>query len=151
MAHQLSRTSKLALAIKRTTAVSSSDTVASTGWDMTGFQSVRAIVALGQTSADGIGVLAIQGSTASTGTFATLSGSTSATVQTTTGLMDGLLVVDVNRVMNNRYVRATFGANGTTVVQHGGVILEFYNPTNVPTTDDSTSMLVAQKVVWETT
>jgi hypothetical protein len=66
--------------------------------------------------------------------------------------MDGLLAVDYTRSIgtNDRYVQVQY-VSATTLTEHGGVILEFYNPTSVPTTDDSTSMLQAQRVVVEGT
>jgi hypothetical protein len=151
MAHQLSRTSKLVAAIKPTT-VATSGTQSSTGWDMAGFLSVRAMTFMGQTSGDGVATLSILGSSASTGTFATLSGSTTASVSSTTGQMDGLLAIDYTRSIgtDDRYVQVQY-VSATTLTEHGGVILEFYNPVNVPTTDSSTSMLQAQKVVVEGT
>jgi hypothetical protein len=153
MAHQLSRTSKLVAAIKPTT-VATSGTQSSTGWDMAGFLSVRAMTFMGQTSGDGVATLSILGSSASTGTFATLSGSTTASVSSTTGQMDGLLAVDYTRSVggnnSDRWIRVDY-VSATTLTEHGGVILEFYNPVNVPTTDSSTSMLQAQKVVVEGT
>jgi hypothetical protein len=151
MAHQLSSNSKLVAAIKPTT-VATSGTQSSTGWDMAGFLSVRAITFMGLTSGDGVATLTVLGSSASTGTFVALAGSTTASVSSTTGQKDGLLAVDVTRTIgqNDRYIRVDY-ISATTLTQHGGVILEFYNPVNFPTTDDSTSMLQAQKVVVEAT
>lgn len=151
MAHQLSAVTKLVAAIKPTT-VATSGTQSSTGWDMAGFLSVRAMCFMGLTSGDGVATLNLLGSSASTGTFAALAGSTSASVSSTTGQKDGILAVDFTRSIgsNDRYVQATY-VSATTLTQHGGVILEFYNPVSVPTTDDSTSMLQAQKVVVEAT
>lgn len=151
MARQLSSCSKLVAAIKPTT-VATSGTQSSTGWDMAGFLSVRAICFMGLTSGDGIATLSLAGSTAAGGTFATLAGSTSASVASTTGQKDGLLAIDYTRTIgaNDRYIQANY-VSATTLTEHGGVILEFYNPVNLPTTDDSTSMLQAQKVVVEAT
>jgi hypothetical protein len=151
MAQQLSSNSKLVAAIKPTT-VATSGTQSSTGWDMAGFLSVRAMTFMGLTSGDGVATLSVLGSSASTGTFVALAGSTTASVSSTTGQKDGLLAVDVTRTIgqNDRYIRVDY-ISATTLTQHGGVILEFYNPVNCPTTDDSTSMLQAQKVVVEAT
>jgi len=138
----------LVAAIKPTT-VATSGTQSSTGWDMAGYQSVRAMVMMGLTSGDGVATLSILGSTASTGTFATLAGTTSASVSSTTGQKDGILAVDVRKIVSeDRWIRVDY-VSATTLTQHGGVILEFYNPTSVPTTDDSTSMLQAVKVIAE--
>ena len=148
MSHQISAVTKLVAAIKPTT-VATSGTQSSTGWDMAGYQSVRAMVMMGLTSGDGVATLSILGSTASTGTFATLAGTTSASVSSTTGQKDGILAVDVRKIVSeDRWIRVDY-VSATTLTQHGGVILEFYNPTSVPTTDDSTSMLQAVKVIAE--
>jgi len=148
MSHQISAVTKLVAAIKPTT-VATSGTQSSTGWDMAGFQSVRAMVMMGLTSGDGVATLSILGSTASTGTFATLAGTTNASVSSTTGQMDGILSVDVRKIISeDRWIRVDY-VSATTLTQHGGVILEFYNPTSVPTTDSSTSMLQAVKVIAE--
>ena len=153
MAHQLSSVTKLVAAIKPTT-VATSGTQSSTGWDMAGYMSVRAICFLGLTSGDGVAELSLLGSSASTGTFAELSGSTVADVASTTGQKDGLLALDYTRSIggnnSDRWIRVDY-ISATTLTEHGGVILEFYNPVTVPTTDDSTSMLQAQTVVVEGT
>lgn len=152
MAHQLSKVTKLVAAIKPTT-VATSGTQSSTGWDMAGFLSVRAITFMGLTSGDGVATLSLLGSSASTGTFAAITGSTSASVSSTTGQKDGLLAIDYTRSIggnNDRYIQVNY-VSATTLTEHGGVILEFYNPVSVPTTDDSTSMLQAQVVVVEGT
>lgn len=148
---QLSKTSKLVAAIKPTT-VATSGTQSSTGWDMAGFLSVRAMTFMGLTSGDGVATLSLLGSSASTGTFAAITGSTSASVSSTTGQKDGLLAIDYTRSIgtDDRYIQVQY-VSATTLTEHGGVILEFYNPTSVPTSDDSTSMLQAQKVVVEGT
>jgi hypothetical protein len=149
MAHQLSKVTKLIAALKPTTAVSSG-TNSSGAIDTSGFKSARAILFVGLTSGDGLATLSITGSTASAGNYATLSGSTSASVVTTTGMKDGLLAVDVTNLGPNRYIKANY-TSASTLVQHGGIVVELYNPTSVPTTDGSTSMLVAQQVVVDCT
>jgi hypothetical protein len=146
---QLSKVTKLIAALKPTTAVSSG-TNSSGEIDTAGFGAARAILFVGLTSGDGLANLTISGATATGGNFATLSGTTSASVTTTTGMKDGLLAVDVKNLGPNRYIKANY-TSASTLVQHGGIVVELYNPTNVPTTDGSTSMLIAQKVVVEAT
>jgi hypothetical protein len=149
MRHQLSSVTRLMLTHKPTTAVSTG-TVSSTQIDAAGYLSARAVLTVGNVTGDGVCTLSITGSTSSTGTFATLSGTTTASVATTTGKLDGLLAVDVTNLGPNRYIKTNFIA-ATSLVQHGGIVLTLYNPVNVPTTDDSTSMLIAQKVVVDCT
>lgn len=149
MRHQLSKVSKLVAAIKPTTAATTLN-AASGAIDTSGFLSARALCMVGATTGDGVITLSITGSTASAGSYNTLTGTTTATVVTTTGLQDGILAVDVTNFGPNRYIKANAHRNGGNM-SHGGVIVELYNPTSVPTTDDSTSMLVAQKVVVEAT
>jgi hypothetical protein len=150
MRHQLSKISKLMMTHKPTTAVSTG-TVSSTFIDTAGFLSVRAVMHFGSVSGDGVGTLSITGSTASAGSFNTLTGgSTSASIATTTGLLDGLLAIDVTNLGPNRYIKTNYTA-ATSLVNHGGIHIELYNPVNMPTTDDSTSMLKAQVVVTEAT
>lgn len=148
MRHQLSKISRLMLTHKPTTAVSTG-TVSSTYIDTAGYLSARAVLTVGGVSGDGVCTLSITGSTATAGTYNTLtSGSTSASIATTTGQLDGLLVCDVTNFGPNRYIKTNFIA-ATSLVNHGGVVLTLYNPVNMPTTDDSTSMLKAQVVVAE--
>jgi hypothetical protein len=149
MRHQLSKVTRLMMTHKPTTAVSTG-TVSSTQIDAAGYLSARAVLHVGAVTGDGVCTLSITGSTSSTGTFATLSGSTTATVSTTTGKLDGLLAVDVTNLGNNRYIKTNFIA-ATSLVNHGGISLTLYNPVNLPTTDDSTSMLIAQQVVVDCT
>jgi hypothetical protein len=149
MRHQASSVTKLIMTHKPTTAVSTG-TVSSTQIDARGYLSARAVLNVGAVTGDGVCTLSITGSTSSTGSFATLSGSTSASVSTTTGKLDGLLAVDVTNLGPNGWIKTNFIA-ATSLVQHGGIVLTLYNPTSVPTTDDSTSMLIAQKVVVDCT
>src|SRR5687768_701182 len=108
MRHQLSKISKLILTHKPTTAVSTG-TVSSTFIDTAGYLSARAVLHVGAVSGDGVCTLSMTGSTASTGTYNTLTGgSTSASIATTTGLLDGLLSIDVTNFGPNRYIKTNF-------------------------------------------
>ena len=150
MAHQLSSVTRLVAAIKPTT-VATSGTQSSTTIDARGFLSARAMCFMGLTSGDGIATLSILGSTATAGSFALLTGSTTASVASTTGQKDGLLVVDLTRLRSDKQFLQVNYVSATTLTQHGGVIVELYNPVRMPTTDQSTSLLQPQKVVWEAT
>jgi len=114
--------------------------------DMAGFEGIRCFGICGNTTGDALFTLYVSGSTASGGNYTTLTG---ASVVTTTGLADGLLAIDVYKPLT-RYVKVGLHRNGANGA-HGGVLVYKYGAHDVPVTNDSTSMLVAEVSVVGTT
>jgi hypothetical protein len=135
--NNFSKNNRLNFLLKATTAPTSVTTgVDSAALDTSGFNCVTFINPVGQSAVDGLITFTVRGSTASAGTYQALSG---ASVASTTSQKDGLLVIEVDRPPF-RYLKARV-ASATSDIQHGGVIAICSNATNVPVTQDSTSML----------
>lgn len=156
MSHQISKVTKLIAAIKPSTAETTLNS-ASTIIDMSGWRSIRVLAMLGASTGDALTTLSITGASSTSASFSTLQGqlvggtTQAASVVTTTGQGGGLLAIDVRELISNpRYVKANIHRNAANA-NHGGVIVELYDPVTVPTTDDSTSMLQAQVIITQTT
>lgn len=132
-----SKNHKLRYLLKASTAFTSVTTGAdSAELDMSGFNSVTFVSKVDVATVDGTMTLSVRGSTASGGTFQALSG---ATVSSTTGQLDGLLAIELDRP-TFRYLKARI-VQATSDIKHGGVMSIQSNAKSVPTTHDSTSML----------
>lgn len=142
---QISKHHKLTSLIKPSTVNTTLNSL-SGAVDMLGFEGCRFIAMCGNTTGDALFTLYISGSTASGGSYTTLTGGT---VVTTTGLADGLLAVDVFKPQT-RYLKAGLHRNGGNA-GHGGVVAIQYGAKYMPITNDSTSMLVAEASVVGTT
>lgn len=114
--------------------------------DMSGYEGIRAIGICGNTTGDALFTLYISGSTATGGSFTTLTG---ASVVTTTGLADGLLAITCHRPQT-RFLKVGLHRNGANGA-HGGIVAYRYGASKIPVSNDSTSMLVAEVNVVGTT
>lgn len=132
-----SKNNKISYLLKASTAPTSVTTgVDSAALDMSGFNSVTFVSKVDLAAVDGVMTLSVRGSTASAGTYQAISG---ATVSSTTGQLDGLLAIELDRPTFT-YLKARI-VQATSDVQHGGVIAIQSEPKSAPVTHDSTSFL----------